>query len=124
LYIAIMRGMITVILIFLITNSCFALKPEPSRPACHTVSEKKITALSRYLNKIHQDESSSFSKDEFEHPPLIRQILKNPGLFAIQLFDHPKPGSVLLESLRLYTANAQSHYNFIFHFLYPKHVFW
>lgn len=124
MYIAVMRGVLTAILILFITSSCFALKPEPPQLAYHSVSEKKVTALTRFFNKIHQEEQSSLSQDEFEHPSLIRQLLKKVGISSIQLFHHPEYGAIQPEAVQLYTANAQIHYNFIFHFLYPKHVFW
>jgi len=122
LYIAVMRGVLTVIMIFFITSSCFALKPEPAQPAYHSVSEKKVTALTRYLNKVHQEDSSNVSQDEFEHPTLIRQLLNKTAVFSIQLFHHPEIDSAAI--VRLYTTCTQTSYNFIFHFLYPKHVFW
>lgn len=119
-----MRGVLTVILIFFITGSCFALKPEPAHAAYRSVSEKKVTALTRYLNKVHQEDSSNVSQDEFEHPTLIRQLLKKTAISSIQLFHHPEISSTDFQVVRLYTANTQTNYNFIFHFLYPKHVFW
>jgi len=119
-----MRGVLTVILLFLITSSCFALKAEPTLRAYHSVSKKKVTALTRFLSKIHQEDSSNLSQDEFEHPTLIRQLLKKTAISSIQLLHRQDSGTIQPEAISLYTANAQTNYNFIFHFLYPKHVFW
>jgi hypothetical protein len=119
-----MRGLLTIILLFFITGSCFALKPVPPRPASHSVCAKKITPVSRCFQKIHPEEDSSFSQDEFEHHTLIRQLLKKPAVSSVQLFYRSDNGIKQPQAIRLYTANTQTNYNFIFHFLYPKHVFW
>jgi len=124
LYIAVMRGLLTVILIFFVTGSCFALEPAPSRPASHSVSAKKLAPLLRCFKKVHPEDGTSFSQDEFEHQTLIRQLLKKPAVSSVQLFYYPANGTKQAEAIRLYTGNTHTNYNFIFHFLYPKHVFW
>lgn len=124
MYIAIMRSLLTVILIFFITNSCFALKPEATPAVYHAIKENKISAFARLFSKIPHEAPSSLSNDEFEYPTLVRQLQKKQVISCIQLFHRTQGKPLQSAAVPVYIANAQSNYNFIYHFLYPKHVFW
>lgn len=124
MYIAVMRGLLTVILIFMITGSCFAIKPGRNAAAFHSAVNKKKSALARFFSKNHSQESENINKDEFEHPTLMRQLVKKQVINSIQLFSRAQNRAASASPVKAYLANTQLNYNFIYHFLYPKHVFW
>jgi hypothetical protein len=119
-----MRVLLTAFLVFFITGLCFANKPGSSRLRLCLAKEKKASLLSKFLSKTHAAENDSLSKDEFEQPKLSRQFYKKQLISCISLLHFTESRLSLKEVIRPYLANADFNTNFIYLFLYPKHVFW
>ncbi|RAJ31835.1 hypothetical protein [Pedobacter cryoconitis] len=113
-----------IITIFFITNSCFALKPGRIQAACLSALEIKPLSLHHQFNKTQQEGVSNLNGDNSEHPTLVQQGLNKQSIACLQLFRLPEGKSVRNTPLKAYNGQTQFHYNFIYDFLYPNHVFW
>ena len=112
------------ITIFFITNSCFALKPDRIQAACRPALEIKAISLHHQFNKTQHEDVSNLNADDSEHPTLIQQSLNKQSVVSLQLFRLPESKTVRNTPVRAYNRKTCFHYNFIYDFLYPNHVFW
>jgi hypothetical protein len=119
-----MRTLLIAFLIFFITGSCFANQSEGSRLSLCSAKQQRTSLLSKFLSKTQSAENDSLSKDDFEQPKLSRQFFKKQLVSCINLLYHTEAQRSLKEVIRPYLANADFNTNFIYLFLYPKHVFW
>lgn len=113
-----------IITIFFISNSCFALKPGCIRPASIPGLEIKSISLHKQFNKMPQEDVSKFNGDDLERPTLIQHGLNKQSVVSLQLFRLSASKSVRNTPVKAYHAQTHFHYNFIYDFLYPNHVFW
>ncbi|HEY0175103.1 MAG TPA: hypothetical protein VGC08_01915 [Pedobacter sp.] len=121
-----MRCLLTVTLLFLITGLCFASGPVSNQYAFRQGTAPKNQAIKLALSKTSsEDDASSLTKDDFEHPHLIQQVIKKYPVNSIQLFNRTVNLAIQDLSFKNYnSAGTTFNYNFIYHFLYPKHFFW
>lgn len=119
-----MRGVLSVFFIFFITKSCFASKPVKVQPAFQTGKEKKSCILQQLFEKLHGDHDSVFIGDSFEHPSLTQPLLKKQTVACTQLFWENSYKLIQDPLIKTYVSTGELKHSFIYHFLYPKHVFW
>jgi hypothetical protein len=114
---------LTIIFLFFIANSCFAMKTGKERPAYHAAPAKKVTALKLFCAKIPFGEGSNLTEDEFEHPTVLQQVLKPYPVSSFQLFhllaNAGQDGPVTTQAI----VKTNFTYQFIYNLLYPKHFF-
>ena len=113
-----------IITIFFITNSCFALKPGSIQPTCMHGLEIKPISIHNQFNKTPHEDVSNLNEDDLEHPTLIQHGLNKQSIVCLQLFRQLESKSVRNTPVKAYNAQTHFHYNFIYDFLYPNHVFW
>lgn len=113
-----------IITIFFITNSCFALKPGRIRATHNQALEIKSISLHHQFSKTQHEDVSNLNEDDLEHPTLIQHGLNKQSIVCLQLFRLPESKSVRNTTVKVYNAQTHLHYNFIYDFLYPNHVFW
>jgi len=113
-----------IITIFFITNSCFALKPGRIRATHNQALEIKSISLHHQFSKTQHEDVSNLNEDDSEHPTLIQHGLNKQSIVCLQLFRLPESKSVRNTTVKVYNAQTHLHYNFIYDFLYPNHVFW
>lgn len=113
-----------IITIFFITNSCFALKPGRIQAACIPALEIKAISLHHQFSKTQHQDVSNLNADDFEHPTVVQQSLNKQSVVSLQLFRLPESKSVSNTPVQAYNLRTCFHYNFIYDFLYPNHVFW
>lgn len=119
-----MRGVLSVFFIFFITKSCFASKPVKVQPAFQTGKEKKSCILQQLFEKLHKENETTFTGNSFEHPSLIQPLLKKQNIACIQLFWETNYKLNQDPLIKTYISTTELKHSFIYHFLYPKHVFW
>lgn len=113
-----------IITIFFITNSCFALKPGRIQAACIPALEIKAISLHHQFNKTQHEDVSNLNADDLEHPTVIQQSLNKQSIVSLQLFRLSESKTVRNTPVQTYNIQTRFHYNFIYDFLYPNHVFW
>lgn len=113
-----------IITIFFITNSCFALKPGRIQATCISALEIKAISLHHQFNKTQHEDVSNLNADDLEHPTVIQQSLTKQSIVSLQLFRLPESKTVRNTPVQAYDVQTCFHYNFIYDFLYPNHVFW
>ncbi|MBB6500638.1 hypothetical protein [Pedobacter cryoconitis] len=119
-----MRRFLLIIVIFFITNSCFALKPGQTGSVCQPEKEIKPLSLHYLFKKPQLKDVSSLNGDDFEHSGTIQQALTKQPVVCLQLFYLPEDKLIRNSPLRTINLYTRFHYNFIYDFLYPNHVFW
>ena len=119
-----MRGVLSVFFIFFITKSCFASKPVKVQAAFQIGKEKKTCILQQLFEKLHPENETAFTGDNFEHPSLTQPLLKKQTIACIQLFWETNYKIDQDPLIKTYISTKELKHSFIYHFLYPKHVFW
>ena len=112
------------IIIFFITSSCFALKPGGIQPTCIQGLEIRLISIHNQFNKTPREDVSNLNEDDSEHPTLIQHGLNKQSVVCLQLFRQLGSRSVRNTPVKVYNGQTHFHYNFIYDFLYPNHVFW
>jgi len=79
--------------------------------------------MASFFHKV-RPQSSNINEDRFEQPTYIQQLLKKQEIASVQLFQRTDNKLLQYYAAAVYIADARSNYKFIYHFLFPKHVFW
>jgi len=119
-----MRSILTVFFLLLIFNSCYARELESD--AAVSVSQHHITP--KIISKFRMDSNSEskhlFRLNNTEHRTLNRIQFSQFSPASMRLFDAGAIKYLRAFSTRIYIGDPALNYKFIFHLLYPKHVFW
>lgn len=120
-----MRGLLTLFFILFLTKSSFAVKPGYAGPVLQKGKEKSTSVFKNIFEKVHPEDGSNFTGNDFEHPTLIQFSLKKHSAAPTVLLLRTVHKPILQDPLiKTYVLTGNYHHQFIYHFLYPKHVFW
>ncbi|WP_316780733.1 hypothetical protein [Pedobacter antarcticus] len=119
-----MRLILTVFFLLFIFNSCFAGKLESD--AAIPISQKHITPklISKFRTSSTPEDKHLFRLNTTENRTFNRIQFSQFSPASIRLFDAAAIKYFREPNIRLYIADPAINYKFIFHLLYPKHVFW
>lgn len=113
----------TIVFLLFIANSCFAMKTGKERPAYHSATANKTSALKMFLHKVPFGDASNLIEDEYAPPTLLQQVLKPYPVNSFELFHLQAltAGDDLGVKQPIVKTNFK--YRFIYNLLYPKHFF-